>query len=146
MQFYFEAYIGYIIPFLDTSNTQYQSHCEAAAVLLLYLLLFIEFLELVWDKKDSGSFNHMESNAYCSLQDIPTLTELAMPVLYAQSISHPYIWQVRGPKQVHKNVLDLGPLHEQVKAYCKKIITDPDLLLSPSVTYITGAMDGKLWE
>ena len=87
--------ISYMIAFPDTSNTQYQLHCEAVAVLLLYLPLFIEFLELVWDKKDSGSFNHMESNVYHGLQDIPTLTKLAMLVLYAQSISHPYMWQVR---------------------------------------------------
>ena len=115
-------------------------------MLLLYLPLFIEFLELVRDKKDSRSFNHMEFNVYHGLQDIPTLTELAVLVLYMQSISHPYMRQVCGPEQVHKNILDLGPLHKQVKTHCKKIITDPDLLLSPSASYVTGAMDGKLWE
>ena len=50
LQLYFEAKISYMISFPDTSNTQYQSHCKAAVVLLLYLPLFIEFLELVQDK------------------------------------------------------------------------------------------------
>ena len=77
---------------------------------------------------------------------ILTLTELAVLVPYAQSISHLYMRQVRGPEQVHKNILDLSPLHKQVKTHCKKIIADPDLLLSPSASYVTGAMDGKLWE
>ena len=146
LRFFFKAKIGYMMSFPDTSNTCYQLHCKAAAVLLLYLPLFIKFLELVCDKKDSRSFNHMEFNVYCRLQDIPTLTELAVLVLYTQSISHPYMRQVRGPKQVHKNILDLSPLHKQVKTHCKKIIADPDLLLSPSASYVTGAMDGKLWE
>ena len=91
LQFFFKAKIGYMTSFPDTSNTCYQSHCKVAAVLLLYLPLFIEFLELVCDKKDSRSFNHMEFNVYRGLQDIPTLTELAVLVLYAQSISHPYM-------------------------------------------------------
>ena len=146
LRFFFEAKIGYMISFPDTSNTRYQSHCEAAAVLLLYLPLFIKFLELVHDEKDSGSFNYMEFNVYHGLQDILTLTELAVLVLYTQSISHLYMRQVRSPEQVHKNILDLGPLHKQVKTHCKKIIADPDLLLSPSASYVTGAMDGKLWE
>jgi hypothetical protein len=138
--------VGYMISFPDTSNTRYQSHCEAAAVLLVYLPLLIEFLELVRDKKDSGSFNHMESNVYRGLQDISTQTELCILVLYAQSISHPYMRQVRGPEQVHKNILDLGPLHLKVKTHCQDIIDNPDLLLSPESSHTTGTMDGKLWQ
>ena len=135
-----------MILFPDTSNMWYQSHCKAGAVILLYFPLFTEFLELGWDKNDSWSFYHLESNVYHGLWDIPTLMELAILVLYAQSISQPYMQQVRCPEQVHKNVLDFGPMHKQVKVHCKKIIVDPDLLLSSSTTYTTGILDGKLWE
>lgn len=145
-QFFFEAMVGYMVSFPDTSNTRYQSHCEAAAVLIIYLPLFLEFLKLVWDKKDSGTFNHMEANVYHALKGTPTITELCVLVLYAQSISHPYMQQVQGPEKEHKNILDLGPLHDNVKAHCRKIIADPDFLLAPDASYEQGAMDGKLWE
>jgi hypothetical protein len=43
-------------------------------------------------------------------------------------------------------MLDLGPLHEDVQAHLKKIIHDPDLLISPESTHESGAMDGKPWH
>ena len=89
LRIFFESVIGYMICFPDTSNTRYQSHCEAAAVLVVYLPLFLEFLELVRNKKETGTFNHMEQNVYKALRDIATLTELCVLVLYAQAISHP---------------------------------------------------------
>lgn len=91
LQFFFELVIGYMVTFLDTSNTHYQSHCDAAAVLVLYQPLFIEILELVWDKRESGKFTNIKLNVYRALQDAPTVTELCVLVLYAQSISHPYM-------------------------------------------------------
>lgn len=124
-QFSFEAMVSYMVSFPDTSNTHYQSYCEAAAVLIIYLPLFLEFLKLVWDKKDFGTFNYMEANVYCVLKDTLMITELCVLVLYAQSISHPYMWQVRGPEKIHKNILNLGPLHDNVKVHCWKIIADP---------------------
>ena len=146
VRIFFESVIGYMIRFPDTSNTRYQSHCEAAAVLLVYLPLFVEFLELVRDKKETGTFNHMEQNVYKALHDIPTLTELCVLVLYAQAISHPYMRQVRGPGQETTNILTLGPLHEKVKAHIRQIIENPDLLLAPDASYESGALDGKVWE
>ena len=86
--------VGYMISFPDTSNTCYQSHCEEAEVLIIYLPLFLEFFELVQDKKDSGAFNHMEANVYHALKDTPMITELCILVLYLQSVSCPYMQQV----------------------------------------------------
>jgi hypothetical protein len=59
---------------------------------------------------------------YEGLQDVPTLTELAVLTLYAQAICHPYMWVVRksGNKQV--NMLDLSPLHANVQIHLQKII------------------------
>jgi hypothetical protein len=64
-----------------------------------------------------SNFNvdHMEQNIYRALQDIPTITELCVLSLYAQSIGHPYLRQVRGPDKEHANILMLGPLHERSK-------------------------------
>ena len=61
---FFESSLGYIFSFPDTSNTQYQSYCLAACALIVHLPLYISFLELIRDKKDSGLFNHMEQNVY----------------------------------------------------------------------------------
>ena len=80
-----------MVTFLDTSNTCYQSRCDAATILVLYQPLFIEFLELVWDKKESGKLTNIELNMYRALQDTSTVTELCILILYAQSISHPYM-------------------------------------------------------
>ena len=85
----FKWKLGYIITFPGTSTIHYRSHCEMAGV-LAYLPLFIEFLELVQDKIESGMLNHMEKNVFEALHDIPMITELCIMALYVQAISHPY--------------------------------------------------------
>ncbi|TFK79123.1 hypothetical protein K466DRAFT_506106 [Polyporus arcularius HHB13444] len=119
---------------------------EAAEALLVYLPLYREFLEVVRDKKDSRTWTNLEQNVYSGLHDDSTLTELCVLALYSQAISHPYMRAVRGPDQLSANILDQGPLHERVKAHCRRIIENPDLLLSPDATYTTGSLDGQLWD
>lgn len=75
--------------FPDTSNTRFQSHCAAAANLLLHRSHHIEFLDQVRDRK--GALNHMEQNVYKGLHDVPTLAELVVLMLYAEVISHDYL-------------------------------------------------------
>ena len=86
---------------------------------------------MIRDKNDSGLFNHMEQNVYKTLHDIPTLTKFCVLILYSISISVPYMQVVRGPQHDTTNVLNLGPLHDKVKAHCQAIINNPDLLLAP---------------
>ena len=143
VQAYMLVKLGYCVPFPDTSNIRYHSHCAAALELIVHLPLYIEFLELVQDKKESGTFNHMEQNLYKALHDIPTLTELAVLALYSLAISTAYMKHVRGDEKA--NALDLGPYHEKVKAHCKAIINNPDLLLGPAASYTTGNLSGEVW-
>ncbi|KAI0367582.1 hypothetical protein BV20DRAFT_949876 [Pilatotrama ljubarskyi] len=145
---FFEASsaVGAAVHFPDTSNTRYQSHCEAAAELLVHLDLYIEFLAFVRDKKTKRTFNNLENNVYRALHDIPTLTELCALTLYSQSVSHPYLRQVRGHNAESSNHLDLGPLHTRVKAHLTRIIQAPGLLLAPDASYEHGTLDGKPWE
>ncbi|KZS94798.1 hypothetical protein SISNIDRAFT_439582 [Sistotremastrum niveocremeum HHB9708] len=145
-RWYFVDILGYAVNFPDTSNTRYQSHCEAAAELLVHLPLYKEFLLLVKDKKDSHSLNHMEQNLWDALHDLPTIQELCVLALYSQSITHPYLRRIRGQNIKDTNALHLGPLHLHVIAHCKAIIQDPSLLVSNNVSCITGAMDGQQWE
>ena len=145
---FFEAAeaVGFTVKFPDTSNTRYQSHCDAAAELLVYLPLYQEFLEVIRDKKESRSWTNLEQNVYSGLHDDLTLTDLCVLALYSQAISHPYMRAVRGPDQLSANILDQGPLHERVKLHCRRIIDNPDLLLSPNTSYATGTLDGQPWD
>jgi hypothetical protein len=115
---YIEDKLGHLVSFPDTSNTRYQTYCLGACCLILYLPCFVEFLEQVRDKKDSGLFNHMEQNVYRALQDIPTITELCVLAIYSQIISAPYMRSVRGPGHDTTNLLDMGPLHDKVLEHC----------------------------
>jgi hypothetical protein len=85
----------------------------------------------------------MEQNLYKALQDIPTLTELAVLSLYSLAISAAYMKYVHGDEEL--NALDLGPYHEKVKARFKSIINNPDLLLGPDASHATGNISGELW-
>ncbi|KAA1479912.1 hypothetical protein DENSPDRAFT_789674 [Dentipellis sp. KUC8613] len=135
----------FITKFPDTSNTRYGSHCEAAKELLVYRLQYIEFLEHVRDHKESRAFNHIEQNVYNGLRDMPTITELAVLALYAQTITHPYMCSARNKDDRNINLLDLKPLHDKVKAHIRTLIENPDLLLSDhSHNYAT--LDGEQWE
>jgi hypothetical protein len=98
------------------------------------------------DRKGSRLFTNVEKNVYEGLMDPATNSELLVLAAYGQSISRPYLAQVRGPKREHTNVLDLGPLHERVKEHCRAIIANPELLLAPGASYVTGSMDGRLWD
>lgn len=115
---FFELCLGYMIKFPDTSNTHFQSHCMAAAILILYLPYFLKFLLLVHDKKENQSFNHMEQNIFEGLKDIPTLTELCVLALYAQAISHSYMHVVHGSGNCRINTIKLRPFHKCVTAHC----------------------------
>jgi hypothetical protein len=137
---------GIPINFPNTSSNHYGSNCAAAAVLIQYRKQFLEFLEFVWDRKDHCVFTNMELNLYKALQCKATMTELASLALYAQAVTHPYMYQICGSKHGTANMLDLGPLHLKVEQHIEKIIANPGLLVSADATYTTGAMDGWEWE
>ena len=115
--------------FPNTSNVRYGSHGNAAAELLTYLRHYIEFLDHIKDKKEKRRLNHMEQNLANALADIPTLTELAILALYSIFISEPYITSVRDGGLTEVNVLDLGPLHQNLVKHIEKLLANPDLLL-----------------
>lgn len=135
--------VGTQFTFPDTSNTRFQSYCDAAAVLLLHLLHFINFMESLHDNKTTSKFNHMEQNLYKALHCIATKTELAVLALYAQVISHPYMQAIHAPGESQKNMLDLGPLHHKVYSHTQRIIGDPDFLISANASFEMGSLDGK---
>jgi hypothetical protein len=124
--------------FPDTSNNRFQSHCEAAAVLIQYLDRFITFLEYAKNQKQVMRFSHMEQNLRKALDCPATKTELVVLAVYGQVISHPYMRQTCGPAAKKVNMLDLTVLHKNVYGHMQRIIRDPTLVIGPSVTHETG--------
>ncbi|KIJ38351.1 hypothetical protein M422DRAFT_259003 [Sphaerobolus stellatus SS14] len=142
----FEEMFRFPNNFPDTSNTRYQSHCEAAAELIVHLPFYRKYFELMKDRKESRLLNHMEKNVQMALDDIPTLQELCVLALFLQIISRPYMRVVRGEGHQDHNILDMGPLHGKVAAHMKKIISNPMLILSPAATFETASMDNLPWD
>ena len=130
--------------FPDTSNTRFQSYCEAAAVLTVYHEPFLEYLEYAKQRKDKSCYSNMEENLVKALNDIPTRTELAVLALYAQSVSHPYMKAIRENSET--NALDLGPLNKKIELFIRRIIEDPTFLVGENVTSETGTFDGQAWR
>jgi len=143
---YFEPITGKWKKFPDTSNIYYQSYSEAAAELIIYRKEYLDLLISVHLCKIKKVFNHMEANLFAALNDIPTLTELAVLVLYAQAVSHSYIWKVWGPATEQINMLNMGPLHNEVKVHVQTIIDNPNILASNNTSYENSALHGEKWH
>ncbi|KAH6912232.1 hypothetical protein BKA70DRAFT_1535548 [Coprinopsis sp. MPI-PUGE-AT-0042] len=142
-----EARLGYSISFPDTSNTRFQSHCDAASELIVNLALYLDFLLLIKDKKAARRFSHIEQNVFQGLNDIPTQTELCVLALYSEALSKPYMKQVRPGGGDRVNGLQLSKLHLEVKVFCAKLIEKPELLLLfCEDDFKEGTLDGSPWE
>ncbi|CUA69936.1 hypothetical protein RSOLAG22IIIB_08779 [Rhizoctonia solani] len=140
---FLEHHLGYSSRFADVSNTRYGSYCDAAMMLILHLEKYKQLMGIICLAKSTPGLNNLESNVLNGLEDIPTLTELAVLVLYAQAIGRPYIKHVRSSRL---NALTLGPFHKQVKQHCRAVISNPDLLIGAETSAAAGALDGKPWD
>ncbi|KAG2337689.1 hypothetical protein BDR05DRAFT_1004857 [Suillus weaverae] len=138
---------GALKKFPDTSNTRYHSHCDAATELIKYLKHYLDFLDFIRSNKTNAHLNHMEENLDKALRDTATLVELAALTLYSQLIMKPYMCLVRAPGTEDLNVLDLGPLHDDLKNHIKTIINQPSVIFNfhPD-SYLCAAFDKKPWD
>ncbi|KAJ7614884.1 hypothetical protein FB45DRAFT_758123, partial [Roridomyces roridus] len=146
LRFFFDLKVGFIICFPDTSNSHFQSHEEACVIVIVHLDLFIEFLDYVRDNKGTRTLNHMESNVFKGLKDIPTRTELCVVSLYWLAISVPYMREIRGHAQCTDNALLLCPLHQRLSAHLETLLQNPGLLLDSDASWETATLDGKMWQ
>ncbi|KAI5899530.1 uncharacterized protein SCHCODRAFT_01146520 [Schizophyllum commune H4-8] len=127
--------------FPDVSNTQFQSHCDAACEIVCHLATYRIFMQCVYWRKDKPGFTNVEQNFYNVLYDVPTLTEMCVLVLYANCITYPYARRVRGPGTNHLNALELGPYHADLKVFVRTLISNPDLALGPRADFRTATFD-----
>ncbi|KIJ34773.1 hypothetical protein M422DRAFT_263126 [Sphaerobolus stellatus SS14] len=123
----FEAVFSFPLNFPDTSNTWYQSHCEAAAELITNLPSYQDYILLMKDRKESRTLNHMELNLQIALDDIPTFSELCIFTVFLQCIN-------------------MGPFHSKVEQHMERLIADPMLVLASDAKFETATMDGKPWD
>ena len=142
--------MGVPFTFPDTSNNQFQSYCNSAAVLILYGDESKDFLESLQINKQNPTLNHMESNLWKALHCTSTITELAVLEIYAEAVSYPYMKAICTSDAQKKNMLYLGPFHSCVYDHMQKIIANPDILIGEdldiSESYKTATLDGEKWQ
>jgi len=136
--FWWWEHVGIPFTFPDTSNNCFQSYCDAAAALLLYKDVFIEFLEHLRINKQNSQLNHMEQNLWNALHCEATLAEFAVLAIYAESVSYPYMKSICTSRDKDQNMLDLGPPHHRVHKHMQYYFKDL------VVAFFTGA--ANTWE
>ncbi|KAJ7221761.1 hypothetical protein GGX14DRAFT_388880 [Mycena pura] len=125
-------------------TTRRTSHGCGGARLLTYLEEHRVFMDVVKDNKTKRTLNHMEQNIMKGIHCPKTMIAF---VLFCLGVMHPYALQVRGPGTEKLNMLDLGPLHASVKVHIRKLIENPNILLSTSLdAYKLATLDGKPWS
>ncbi|KIJ12215.1 hypothetical protein PAXINDRAFT_83254, partial [Paxillus involutus ATCC 200175] len=146
LRYFLEVQLGYFLPWPDTSNTQYQSHCNGASAWLVYGPLYSPYLKIIRDRKDTRSFTNIEQNVYNAFKCTKTAEEMACLSTWGNCIGHPYMRQVRGHFRDFSNALDLGPLHAKLLSHLNSLSTNLDLILAPDTTYHEATFDGKPFE
>ena len=86
--FWWWEHVGTPFTFPDTSNNCFQSYCDAAAALLLYKDVFIEFLEHLHINKQNFQLNHMEQNFFGMPFTAKQLLLSLLSLLYMLNLSH----------------------------------------------------------
>jgi hypothetical protein len=144
-RWWMERKTGRIITFTDASNSRYGSFGDGAIILLLFRVEVREYLVEMRAHKTSQTFVNIQKNVYELLDDLPTLTGLAVMALYTQAISHPFMAHVR--LHINDNSLLMGPIYERVKAHAQAIADAPDLVLSSKALPKTGSVFGtEVWD
>ncbi|KAG1805341.1 uncharacterized protein BJ212DRAFT_1486459 [Suillus subaureus] len=110
--------------FPDTSNTRYQTYGAAVCHIIKFWPQYIELLKLAHISKENETFNHMEKNLYAGL----------------------HCWRTCLEWTANLNILDLGPLHDDVKIHLQALVDNLDLLLLRESSHELGALWGEPWE
>lgn len=133
------------VTFPDTSANRFQTTFRAACELVTYLPWHLWYLALIHDRKEKAGFNHQEANLDKGLRDPATITELCCMALAYNCILAPYARQTRLEGLNH---LDLKPVHDNLLAFIRRALENPDLLIESTASdaYKTASLDGLPWE
>ncbi|TEB37679.1 hypothetical protein FA13DRAFT_1882623, partial [Coprinellus micaceus] len=140
-QWWWKKVVNKAFTFPYTSNTRFGSYCEAAIELIVHLDRFKEFLSFIQAKKGTHRWSHMEQNLWDALHDTPTLCELLVLGLYAETVGKHYMAIIRAHAKNGTNMLMLGPLHDNVRKHLEQLLSgDVDTLHLIAVLY------GQEWQ
>lgn len=128
---YAKLKLGLTFTFPDTSNTRFSSYLEAASELTARSKFYLNYIEHARNRKEKQTHSNIEVNFKNGMSDMPTITELVVLTLYYEAVSFPYITTVRGGGLEEQNALDMGPFHMEVVRHISKLISNPELILSP---------------
>ncbi|KAL5476557.1 hypothetical protein ACEPAI_3237 [Sanghuangporus weigelae] len=130
--------------FPNTSSTRYSSYLEAAAEVITNRCMYITYMERVRALRENSRRNNLETNILRALNDVPTLTEIAVLALYREAVSISYIKAVRGKRM---NALEMRPLHEKLKTHIQMLIDDPKIMLGQDADPQKATLGGnKEWR
>ncbi|KAJ7358185.1 hypothetical protein DFH08DRAFT_802029 [Mycena albidolilacea] len=126
----------------------YGCFSEAAAEIIVNLTVYRELMQFIRDRKMSLAYTNLEKNIWDAINDLRTIVELVVLLWYGQSFSKPVKRVVRSRTSTGglPNLWDMGPVLEGVITHCERVIADPDIIMSPNLSYETASMDGRPWE
>ncbi|TEB23253.1 hypothetical protein FA13DRAFT_1757092 [Coprinellus micaceus] len=127
---------------------RFGSYCKVAIELIVHLDRFKEFLSFIQAKKGTHRWSHMEQNLWDALHDTPTLCELLVLGLYAETVGKHYMAIIRAHAKNGTNMLMLGPLHDNVCKHLEVLHWDPEQLLSGDVDtlHLIAVLYGQEWQ
>jgi hypothetical protein len=121
--------------FPHVNSARYGSLLAAIIELLLNRTWYLKFMQEIHDSKTTPGFTNLESNAVAGLLDIPTLTEMCAAALYCELVDRPYMTYVRTrDAKAPLNALDLGPFHDTLLDYTKRVSEDCSIILQTSAS------------
>ncbi|EAU83795.2 hypothetical protein CC1G_07530 [Coprinopsis cinerea okayama7 len=138
-RFWMVEHLGFELPYPDVSNTRYGSHGAAAATVLTQLPAFRQFINHVHDTKDRPGYTNIEQNFARALDDIPTITEIAVLALYHVAVSQPFMRYVRQ----EKNLLKLEPFFNRMDTFLASVATSPTVWSTPGHPYGSVFLDSN---
>lgn len=130
----------------QTQTSRFCSHGKGASELVTRKAVYIEFLEIIKDAKDSMSWTNIEKNVYKGLHDPATVTELCAMSIFMESFYHPAFRTLRGREAgLRGNALEQGPFYDRITEFLGTVAQQPELILNDT-TYQIATFDGEDWN
>jgi hypothetical protein len=132
--------------FPEVQGARYGSHLLCSIEKVVNREFYLRYMEQLGNAKNKHGFTNVEKNVNIGLQCMSTLTEDCAAALYFVLVDLPYMLRVRGGRDANgmpENQLDMGPFHDKLMEYCKRIADDPSILLDgaqPPTTFTGEAM------
>lgn len=107
--------------------------------------MYIKFLKIIKDAKDSMSWTNIEKNVYKGLHNPATVTKLCAMSIFMESFYHLAFRTLRSREAgLRGNALEQGPFYDCITEFLGTVAQQPKLILND--TYRVATFDGKDWN